>query len=573
MKGHSQIKSIQIKNLGVIESTNLNFSDGLTVLTGETGAGKTMVLTALSLILGGKADGKLVRNGSERMLVAAEFVVDEYISDKVEELGGSTEDGVLLITRTVSADGKSKATIGGIPTTASTLSELGEELVEIHAQSSSLRLNKESVQRELIDRYADNQSLLQDYQNHFATYQKCLSRLSDLRKDFANRDSEISKLSEIASLVKKFELKENIYDVIENEIGRLEAVEELNKGVSTALSLLENEELSALGALQSAIKALGSAANIDRELGLIHSQMADEVRGISAAVSELKNYQLNLNADPGRFDFLQSRKSELVALAKKFGNNENRNESINYLISEAKSAHVKIEDLKGGEDRILQLEKETSLEFAKTHKAALALSESRLKAAKEISKEITEELIELALPNAVIDIEVSFPKEQNEKNFALHGIDRVEINFASHRSAKLSPLSKSASGGELSRVMLALEVILSKGSKVGTYIFDEVDAGVGGKAAIEVGRKLAKVAKSSQVLVVTHLPQVAVWANNHIVVEKSDAGDFTESSVFEVKGDRRKVEIARLLSGQEGSESAREHAGELLELVGDEALR
>ena len=573
MKGHSQIKSIQIKNLGVIESTNLNFSDGLTVLTGETGAGKTMVLTALSLILGSKADGKLVRNGSERMLVAAEFVVDQYISDKVEELGGSTEDGILLITRTVSADGKSKATIGGIPTTASTLSELGEELVEIHAQSSSLRLNKESVQRELIDRYADNQSLLQDYQNHFATYQKCLSRLSDLRKDFANRDSEISKLSEIASLVKKFELKENIYEDIDNEIGRLEAVEDLNKGVSTALSLLENEELNALGALQSAIKALGSAANLDRELGLIHSQMADEVRGITAAVSELKNYQINLNADPARFDYLQSRKSELVALAKKFGNSDNRNESINYLLSEAKNAHVKIEDLKGGEDRILQLEKETSLEFANTHKAALALSESRLKAAKEISKEITEELIELALPNAVIDIEVSIPREQNEKNFALHGIDRVEINFASHRSAKLSPLSKSASGGELSRVMLALEVVLSKGSKVGTYIFDEVDAGVGGKAAIEVGRKLAKVAKSSQVLVVTHLPQVAVWANNHIVVEKSDAGDFTESSVFEVKDDRRKVEIARLLSGQEGSESAREHAGELLELVGNEALR
>ena len=573
MKGHSQIKSIQIKNLGVIESTNLNFSDGLTVLTGETGAGKTMVLTALSLILGGKADGKLVRNGSERMLVAAEFVVDQYISDKVEELGGSTEDGVLLITRTVSADGKSKATIGGIPTTASTLSELGEELVEIHAQSSSLRLNKESVQRELIDRYANNQALLQDYQNRLTTYQKCLSRLSDLRKDFANRDSEISKLSEIASLVKKFELKENIYEDIDNEIGRLEAVEDLNKGVSTALSLLENEELNALGALQSAIKALGSAANLDRELGLIHSQMADEVRGIAAAVSELKNYQINLNADPARFDYLQSRKSELVALAKKFGNSDNRNESINYLLSEAKNAHVKIEDLKGGEDRILQLEKETSLEFANTHKAALALSESRLKAAKEISKEITEELIELALPNAVIDIEVSFPREQNEKNFALHGIDRVEINFASHRSAKLSPLSKSASGGELSRVMLALEVVLSKGSKVGTYIFDEVDAGVGGKAAIEVGRKLAKVAKSSQVLVVTHLPQVAVWANNHIVVEKSDAGDFTESSVFEVKDDRRKVEIARLLSGQEGSESAREHAGELLELVGNEALR
>ena len=573
MKGHSQIKSIQIKNLGVIESTNLNFSDGLTVLTGETGAGKTMVLTALSLILGSKADGKLVRNGSERMLVAAEFVVDKYISNKVEELGGSTEDGILLITRTVSADGKSKATIGGVPTTASTLSELGEELVEIHAQSSSLRLNKETVQRELIDRYAHNEDLLRTYQNQLTSYQKCLSRLSELRKDFANRDSEISKLSEIASLVKKFELKENIYEEIENEIGRLEAVEDLNKGVSTALSLLENEELSALGALQSAIKALGNAANLDRELGLIHSQMADEVRGISAAVAELKNYQLNLNADPARFDFLQSRKSELVALAKKFGNNENRNESINYLISEAKNAHIKIEDLKGGEDRILQLERETSLELAKTHKAALALSESRLKAAKDISKEITEELIELALPKAVIDIEVTFPREQHEKNFALHGIDSVEINFASHHSAKISPLSKSASGGELSRVMLALEVVLSKGSKVGTYIFDEVDAGVGGKAAIEVGRKLSRVAKSSQVLVVTHLPQVAVWANNHIVVEKSDEGDFTESSVFEVKDERRKVEIARLLSGQEGSESAREHAGELLELVGNEALR
>jgi DNA repair protein RecN (Recombination protein N) len=263
----------------------------------------------------------------------------------------------------------------------------------------------------------------------------------------------------------------------------------------------------------------------------------------------------------------------LNGVFKKFGKVDDKNEAINLLVKESLSAKSQIEDLSGGEDRVKELSKEVDREFKQTIDLAKKLSNSRIKAGVEASKEITKELSELALVGAEINIEIKSPDSILEKDLTTFGVDSVQFMFSSHKSAKMAPLSKSASGGELSRVMLAIEVVLSKSSAIGTFIFDEVDAGVGGKAAIEVGRKLASVSKSAQVVVVTHLPQVAVWANNHLMVEKSEKGDVIESSVFPVTGEARATEIARLLSGQEGSETAREHARELLELVGNSALR
>ena len=573
MKGYSQLKSIQIKNLGVIESALLDFKENYTVITGETGAGKTMILTALSLILGGKSDPRLIRAGAERLLVAAEFLIDDSLKARVEDLGAAVEDGLLLITRTVGTDGKNKATIGGIPTTVGLLAELGESLVEIHAQSSSVRLAKENVQRELIDRYAENENFINSYQFELEKYREISVRLAELKKTLKDRDAELVRLQEIVKIVQKFELKEDIYNEIENEISRLEAVEDLNKSVSTALEIVNGEESSALRAMQSSLKELNAAKGLDRDLDLVISEYSDELRSIAGVISELEKYRDNLNADPARFDFLQSRKSELTALAKRLGKGVDRNDSINKIVEEATSANQQIADLSGGEERIKQLEDDRLKNRESLLKAAMKLSESRRFAAAKISSEILEELKSLALPSANIEVVVKSPDSPEDHHFTANGIDQVEINFSSHKSTKLLPLSKSASGGELSRVMLAIEVVLSKGSSIGTYVFDEVDSGVGGKSAIEVGKKLALIAKDCQVLVVTHLPQVAVWAKNHLVVEKNEEGDINESSIFLVEGERRKVEIARLLSGYEDSESAREHAGELLELVDNSTIR
>lgn len=573
MKGRSHLQSIQIKNLGVIESATVNLTEGLTVLTGETGAGKTMVLTALSLILGGKADQRLIRAGADRLVVAAEFLVDDALTKAVEELGGSTDDGVLLITRIVTPDGKSKATLGGVPVPAGTLATIGEELVEIHAQSSSIRLAKENVQRDLLDRFSANTELVQEYQTQLHLYKDISQRLVDLEKSLKNREAEIARLEELASLVKKFEITTDLYDDINNEISRLEAVEDLNKSVSQALEIINNEETNLAFGLRAAAKSLQTGRSLDKELGVLSDEFNEGLRSIESVASDLARYRDKLNADPARFDFLQSRKAELNGLIKRFGKGEDKNAAINQILAESKSAADQIADLSGGGDRVQELRKKKELEFKGTVAAAMALSENRKNAAARASKSITNELSELALSGAVIEIEVNVPKEVSDKDLQLHGVDGVVINFSSHKSTKLAPLSKSASGGELSRVMLAIEVVLAQSSEIGTYIFDEVDAGVGGKAAIEVGKKLATVAKSAQVVVVTHLPQVAVWASNHLIVEKSDKGDVTESSITKVVGERRKIEIARLLSGQETSESAREHAGELLDLVDHSALR
>jgi DNA repair protein RecN (Recombination protein N) len=559
VKERSSLRSIQIKNLGVIQSANIDFAEGLTVLTGETGAGKTMVLTALSLILGGKADQNLVRVGSDRLIVAAEFSATKEIADLIAEFGAELDEQKLLITRTVTSDGKSKAAINGLPVTNATLSQIGEHLVEIHAQSSSARLNKESVQRELLDSYAQNSVEFASYQKIYEEYKELIERITQFEASLKTRDSEIARLKEISELVKKYDLQEDVFNNISDEITRLESVEDINKAVAGALDVLANDEFPALSALAAAAKLLQGGQGLDKELKLFADQFA----------SELSNYQSGLNADPARFDYLQNRKAELLSVFKKYGKGDDKNLAINEIVLESNSAKSRIEDLSGGQDRLAQLNNERMEKLNALTNAARLLSVTRQTAAKKISAEITSELTELALANSIVEVDVSAGSMDKFSSFHSYGIDSVVFNFASHKSAKLAPLAKSASGGELSRVMLAIEVVLSKNASIGTYIFDEVDAGVGGKAAIEVGRKLASVAKTSQVIVVSHLAQVAVWAQNHLVVEKSDQGDFIESSVSGVEGERRKVEVARLLSGQEGSDSAREHAAELLELAGN----
>ena len=561
----SSLEEISIRGLGVIESSNIEFKPGLTVLTGETGAGKTMVLTALGLVLGSKSDSDLVRAGQERAVISGKFAVPKDIAALIIEGGGEIDDGSVVITRTVSTEGKSRVLVGGAVSSTAAVNQFAQSLVEIHAQSSSSKLNKPAVSRELLDRFAGIE--LSQYQNIFDQYKQMIDRIADLQSQLSQRDKEMALLSEFAAEFAKLAPKSGELSQIENEIAKLGSVEQLNQAVTATLNLLADDEISAINLLQQMRKTLDQVAGKDSELDQITERFTETLLNLSDVGSDLTSYLSNLEADPNRFASLQERKASLNSLLKRYGKGSERDAAFEQLIIDGQNAKAKMADLSGGDERVRELEKEAEKLFDQLKTGALAISKDRKVSADKLAKLVTAEINNLAMPNAKFVIEQKVADSGNPKNYTATGLDEIAILFAAHVGASPLSLSKVASGGELSRVMLALEVVIAEAEPIGTYIFDEVDAGVGGKAAVEVGRRLAKLAKSAQVIVITHLPQVAVWADNHLVVKKNESGLVTQSDVIEMSGDARKVEIARMLSGQEDSKTAQEHATELLAIV------
>ena len=567
MERSSFLEQLSIRSLGVIESAELEFTPGFTVLTGETGAGKTMVLTALGLILGAKSDADFVRTGSDRLLVSSRFRLPERLHESVLDLDGEIEGGEVLIARSVSQAGKSRITVGGAQVTAAQVNTLAAELVEVHAQSSTARLLKPAIQRELLDTYGGYESELSSYQNAFTEYKDLASRIKELRKALLERDREIAALKIFVEDFTEANPQPGELLEIENELSRLGSVESINSEVTSALNALEDEDQSAINFLQQARKHLETLRGKDSDLEPILDRFLDSVYAIQEVSGELGRYLSALEANPARFEELQLRKSKLNTLLKKYGKGSERDSAYLALIEEGENAALKIADLTGGDARLAQMENELESTFKKLSKSAHALTKVRISTGEELSSLVSTELTALSMPNSKVILAFESADSKDPKNYTESGLDEVKFLFTSHTGAAPLPLAKAASGGELSRVMLSIEIVLAKNSPVGTYIFDEVDAGVGGKVAIEVGRRLHKLAQSSQVIVVTHLPQVAVWADNHLVVSKDETGSYSQSSVVRVENEARKREIARLLSGQDQSVSAQEHAAELLDLV------
>ena len=568
----SSLEEISIRSLGVIDSSTLELGSGFTVLSGETGAGKTMILTAIGLVMGSKSDSDFVRKGSERLSVSARFAISvgaKEIHNVLEEFGAEVEDGSVLVARTVTNQGKSRITIGGAQVTATQAAQFSELLLEVHAQSSTARLSKPAYQRDIVDSYGDLASEVVGYQTELDRYNELAERITDLEKRLREKDRETAEIQEFVKAFEKVKPELGELEEIENEISRLGSVETINADVTAALGYLSDEEQSALNLLQSARRSLEPLRGKDGALDLIIERFVDALFSVEESSGDLGRYLSGLEANPARFEHLQVRKSEISLLIKKFGKGSDRAEAYRGLISEAEEAAQRLKDLAGGDSRLEELRSEQIAQFAKLRTAALGLSQARVKTAAQISTAVTKELHDLSMANATLTVRVSQADPEKTSSYAAFGIDDVRFDFTSHTGQDPLPITKAASGGELSRIMLAIEVVLAEKSPVGTYIFDEVDAGVGGKTAVEVGRRLAKLAEQAQVLVVTHLPQVAAWANHHFVVAKTESGEITESHVREVVGEERIVEIARLLSGQEESELARKHAEELLELVKD----
>jgi DNA repair protein RecN (Recombination protein N) len=389
----------------------------------------------------------------------------------------------------------------------------------------------------------------------------------DLTSQLKVRDFEIAKLTGFVDDFAKIAPKKGELDQIENEITKLGAVEELNAGLIQALGIISGEDESPTAALGLTKKILENLKGKDSELDVLIEKYSELIYEFAENSSGLERYLTGLGADPGRFDFLQNRKSELNSLLKKYGEGSDRESAYENLLKAGDEASSRLEDLQGGDSKLAQLQNESLVCFDELKDLGIKLSASRASVAKKLSVAITSEMALLAMPNAKLSVQVTTSDGSKPENFSATGLDEVLFLFTSHTDGKLLPLAKAASGGELSRVMLSIEVVLAKNSPVGTYIFDEVDAGVGGKAAMEVGKRLALLAQNSQVIVVTHLAQVASWADNHFVVSKNESGSVTQSNILEVSGADRRKEIARLLSGQEDSKTAQEHAGELLDMV------
>jgi len=558
------LEEITIRSIGVIDQSTLEISKGLTVLSGETGAGKTMILTALNLILGGKSDSSLIRNGSERLLASGKFAVPKAYEELFEEL--VVEDGQLIITRTVNSDGKSKATSNGVNVTAAMLSSAASNLVEVHAQSASQSISKSSKQRELLDRYG--QIDLAQYLTCLNSYQEMKARIAALTKSIADKEKELSDLGEFSNAFSKLKPKIGEVTEIETEISRLSSVQELGVATQEGLSAISTDDAGALTALASARRALEKAKEMDPSLDGIYQQISESYFTLDDANIALNSYVTSLEADPQRLEALHSRKAELVAFLKRYGTSETHDESIQELTIKFANSADAIADLNGGDERLNQLNNELKVIKKNLLTNAQEVSAKRIRAAEELSDAVTHEIQALSMPHARFVVQVSSPdySAPKESDFAAHGCDEVSMHIQSHKDAPLVALAKGASGGEMSRVMLALEVVIASTHPIGTYVFDEVDAGVGGKAAIEVGRRLYQLSKHAQVIVVTHLPQVAAWADSHFVVTKNNDGLVSESDVQKVEGENRIQEIARMLAGLDGSTSAREHATELLAL-------
>lgn len=560
------IEEIVIRDLGVIGEARLPLGPGFTALTGETGAGKTMVVTALGLLLGDRADSGSVRSGSPQAVVEGHWQVpaEGPVADRVRDAGGDLDaapDGSahLILGRSVGSDGRSRATVGGRAAPVGVLAELGKHLVVVHGQSEQIRLKSATAQREALDRFAGAPlaRLLGDYQEAFQRWQTDRAELDLLvaERDRRQREAEELRLAmteieaaapqrgEDAALAERAERLTNLEDL---RIAATEARE--------AVSAQLGDGAAALALVDSARRALERVAAHDPALAPIAEQLADASFQLSEISGSLSSYLGGLDADGSReLEAIQERRAVLNSLIRRYG--PTLDDVVDYL----ETGSTRLLELDSDADRIAQLGAEVEAGLARVQQLAADLTALRRDAAARLEAAVSEELRALAMPDARLTIEVA------ERELSLTGQDQVSLLLQPHPGAEPRPIAKGASGGELSRVMLAIEVVLAGSDPVPTFVFDEVDAGVGGASATEIGRRLAKLAESAQVIVVTHLAQVAAFSTNHLVVEKGTDGSVTTSNVRLVHADDRAAEMARLLSGSPDSELALGHAKELLE--------
>lgn len=563
------IEEITIRGIGVIEDAVLPLGPGFTALTGETGAGKTMVVTALGLLLGGRADSGVLRTGAERAVAEARWIVPAHgpVADRVHDAGGVLDEvgegwAELLVSRTLSAEGRSRVAVAGRSVPVGVLQELGEALVALHGQSEQLRLKSPAAQRELLDRFAGS-ALAEVFDRYTTVHRRFLADRAELERLSADQDARTAEAGELRAALAEIEgvAPQPGEDAELAALAeRLGAQDELRVAAATAHEALSAEEVGALDALTllvDARRALERAAPLDPELAALGETVASLASLAADASAELASYLAALDPDaPARLEVVQQRINELAVLMRRYG------PTLDDVLALVDTGGRRLLELDADPDRIEVLAAQVVEDERLAAELADRMSAVRREAADRLGAAVTAELADLAMRTAAVLVDVTSRGELTST-----GRDAVQLLLQAYPGAEPRPIARGASGGELSRVMLALEVVLAGTDPVPTFVFDEVDAGIGGAAATEVGKRLARLAATSQVIAVTHLAQVAAFATNHLKVLKGSDGGVTSSTVQRLGGDDRVAEMARLLSGLTTSDSALAHAQELLDLA------
>jgi DNA repair protein RecN (Recombination protein N) len=631
------LEEVRITGLGVIDEAVLELSPGFNVVTGETGAGKTMVVSGLGLLFGGRADPSRIRPGADRAMVEGRLRTDPdgEVARQVNNAGGDLDDdgGTLVLVRSVSAEGRSRAYAGGRSVPVSLLTYLSDDLVAVHGQADQQQLLKPGRQRQALDRFAGTElsRVLNDYQRAYSQHLKVAEELADLTALARERAAEADDLRRGLAEVERLEPADGEDIELHAEAERLSNADTLHTAATTAHEALISDPSSASYEAADALTLLGTARHVlenaaqhDPALGELAGRLTEASYLVSDIAAELASYADSIEADPVRLAAVQDRRAELTRLIRTYGAapvpqaadgergtlssgdngtpvadavggrlpsgapaeaSDDRLPSgapagasdapllpgapqipdLTAVLAWAKGAAARLTELDSDDDRIASLQAQEADLAARVRELGGRLTAIRQEAAARFDAAVTAELTALAMPHARLNAMVSALRE-----YGPHGGDDVEIRLAAHHGASALPLHKGASGGELSRVMLAIEVVFAGADPVPTFVFDEVDAGVGGKAAVEVGRRLARLARLAQVIVVTHLPQVAAFADTHLVVEKAEDGLVVSSGVTRLDDSGRVRELSRMLAGLEDSEFGRAHAGELLEAAAAE---
>lgn len=548
------IESLDISNLGVIANAHVDFGPGLVVVTGETGAGKTMVLSSLQLLLGARADAALVRSGAQRLSVDGIFSIAPDVASRVEDAGGLVEGDELIVGRSVRAAGRSRAHLGSRPVPASVLADIVGSMVTIHGQSDQIRLTGETAQRRALDQFGGSAhaAVVEEYRAAFRGAVDIKHRLDSLRGDATERAEEIEDLRAAIDQIEALDPQPGEEENLVREAARLTNVEDLRGLMGASLGFLKGDDrgdyAGAVEAARSAYAQLDEASRFDEAVADFVARARNQALELDALADDVSSYLSRLDADPQRLAQIHARRAALKDALR------GRAADIEGLLAWVQEARVRLAELSAPASDPALVEEE--LRAAQEHVLACGsrLTAARATLAAELASGVNEELHALSMPDATLHIDLEATKPTS------HGCESVVFRLQPHPHAPARPLGQGASGGELSRVMLALELMLGRTEASSTFIFDEIDAGIGGQTATEVGARLKRLAASRQVIVVTHLAQVAAFGDQHLVIEKSDG----TTQVREVRGQAREAELTRMMGGDPHSAAARRHASQVL---------
>lgn len=549
------LSELYIENLAVIEKATIDFSDKLNVFTGETGAGKSILINGINAILGQRVTKDIVRTGTDKAVISALFTdIGDNVLQVLDELGISAEDGQLFLTREIRSDGGSVARVNSRAVNVSVLKAIGETLVTIHGQHDNQILMAPERHIEILDSYAESEALIEDYHSSFRELQSIAKKINKIKTEQSKKEFRMAELADIVEEINALNIHEGEDKEIEAELNISKNAVAISEALYMAKQLLSGDDDTdgAVEMTQRASKSVEGYTDIMTEISPIYDRLSSaaiEMEDISEEIGSLLD---SLDIDPKRYDYLNQRSDELRRIMKKYG------PELDDVLTTLENSQNELDELSGAEQSLDELNKEKEIRLAEVSKKAKVLSDHRKKAGERFVSQVTEELEFLNMPKVKLVV------QQKTGKLTINGMDSIEFLISANLGEEPKPIAKIASGGELSRIMLALKNVIAEKDSIGTLIFDEIDTGVSGRAAQKIGIKLKQISRLRQVLCVTHLAQMAVMADNHLLIEKNIQGDRTVTTVRTLDHEQRKYEIARIMGGENITELMLENAEQYL---------